>query len=171
MWLLKKNPDGDGLKSKNTKFYHQEKSWRWLDLLSIVFFSLLLHTPLRSPWNILWFQTYKFLNADLNSGHWLVSLFALNLTTIPSTSWYDSQVRNIWCERDMTCFVDMLVWHISVLCRNINWYHFILVTGLNVSKCNCAHRDLGLLSLLHIRFYTVTVFYEAIRSFKQNLLN
>ena len=44
----------------------------------------------------------KHWNTDLNSGHWLGSLFPSNCTTISSVSRHESQVINMYCECDMT---------------------------------------------------------------------
>ena len=74
-------------------------------------------------------------NNVLNCGHWLGSLLSCNSTTVPSTSQDESQVLNMWCDRDRTHMVEMSVRYIAhdtLRCehtRNANCQHCILATG------------------------------------------
>ena len=45
---------------------------------------------------------YKKYLVVSSSGHWLGSLLTFHSTTVLSTVWSDSQVINMWDERDMT---------------------------------------------------------------------
>ena len=68
----------------------------------------------------------------------LAALSSVNYTTIPSISWCDSQVMNVWYEHDMGCNVEVSVWYIGLCymhkrehisdCRDCK--HVILVPGL-----------------------------------------
>lgn len=50
-----------------------------------------------------WFHPYKLCwNAVMSHSYWLGSTFARHSTTVTQTSCYESQITNMYYERDMT---------------------------------------------------------------------
>lgn len=78
---------------------------------------------------------------QVNCGHTFGSSITFNATTVPSVSWSESYLINMLCGCDMAHFAQMLIWYndwpltssnlnISVVCREVNGYHYVLATGL-----------------------------------------
>ena len=94
------------------------------------------------------FHTYKCWNTVLSSGHLLGSLLACNSTTIPldlqswqsgnkyvTWTWCDTLYRNINTSHGL-----MTHTNVSVVCRDADCQHFILVTGPDTSAlCKRSH--------------------------------
>lgn len=61
-----------------------------------------------------------FTHTNVETPDWTVvtdsaagSLPACNSTTIPSAPWYGSQLIHVWCERDLTLFIEMSIKYVA----------------------------------------------------------